>query len=345
MCNIAGYVGTKSAAPVLIDMMSREEGWDAGCYTGIATIHNGKMEWVKMTGDLQHLLENSSASTLPGCVGLIHSRTPSGGNDEWAHPFIGYHDEQALTAYVANGSQGCFSNKLNEANEIAFRLEREGYLFSSRTSAKIGRYPTLPNGDSVHMSDVMSQLITSKIVQGSDVSTAMQNSFCEMPAEIVGLLLLLSEPECIVWSRVNMPMFVAFAAHGAYLASTPQAFPADAGEPVLLPACSSGRVFRNRWTSEPYPAFPAKVAPVTARLWHESYNAVETALKIKPHTVPELVRIVKSLFSSGDCVQGAAVVYAILYDLMQQNRLAVDASRVQGMCKDLSAPLFHARLL
>ena len=30
MCNIAGYVGERRAAPILIDMLRREEGLDAG---------------------------------------------------------------------------------------------------------------------------------------------------------------------------------------------------------------------------------------------------------------------------------------------------------------------------
>ena len=35
MCNIAGYVGTKRAAPILLEMMKKEEGF-AGGYSGQA---------------------------------------------------------------------------------------------------------------------------------------------------------------------------------------------------------------------------------------------------------------------------------------------------------------------
>ena len=345
MCNIAGYVGNKPAAPILIDMMRREEGWDAGCYTGIVTIHEGRMDFVKMTGDLNHLLENSHAADLQGCIGLLHSRTPSGGDDEWAHPFIGHHEGKSYTAYVANGYQGFFSDRLNEANKIASQLENSGYSFSSRTVQQIGQYPTLSNGDSVHMSDVMAQLITHKVIQGNDVSKAMSLAFCEMPAEIVGLLISLTEPECIAWSRINMPMFVAFAPHGAYLASTPQAFPNDAGEPILLPACSSGNVYCDHWNVKPYPIPPAKVASITPRVWHEAYTVIKSTLVNGPKTVPELVRIVKPLFGPADCSPNAAVVYSVLYELQKQNKLAVEISLVPGIRSDLSAPLFRARLL
>ena len=35
MCNIAGYIGTKQAAPIIIEMLRKQEPWDSGFYTGI----------------------------------------------------------------------------------------------------------------------------------------------------------------------------------------------------------------------------------------------------------------------------------------------------------------------
>jgi len=82
MCNIAGYVGTKPAAPILIDMLRREEGWDSGYYTGMVTLHDGKLHHAKQTGDLALLLHATNAASLPGTIGLIHGRSPSGGGDK-----------------------------------------------------------------------------------------------------------------------------------------------------------------------------------------------------------------------------------------------------------------------
>ena len=52
MCNIAGYTGNRQAAPILIDMMRREEGYWGGYYTGIATIDNGRVYHAKVVGDV-----------------------------------------------------------------------------------------------------------------------------------------------------------------------------------------------------------------------------------------------------------------------------------------------------
>ena len=118
MCNIAGYVGTKPAAPILIDMLRREEGWDSGYYTGMVTLHDGKLHHTKKTGDLALLLNTTNAASLPGTIGLIHGRSPSGGGDAWAHPFIGGRDTESI-AYVANGSAGCFADRNDAVGQMA----------------------------------------------------------------------------------------------------------------------------------------------------------------------------------------------------------------------------------
>ena len=44
MCNIAGYVGDRQAAPILVEMLRRQEIYDSGFSTGIVTIHQGKLD-------------------------------------------------------------------------------------------------------------------------------------------------------------------------------------------------------------------------------------------------------------------------------------------------------------
>jgi len=344
MCNIAGYVGEKNAAPILIDMMRKEEGWDAGFYTGIATLHEGKIYYAKVVGDLNYLLKHTNAASLPGSIGIIHSRTNSGGNVEWGHPFIGEKNGQITTAYIANGSQGMFCDRLDEASEIAANLEQAGYTFRSRTAERIGRYPTLPGGGSAHMSDIMAQLVTAKIDAGSTPDEAMNEAFCQMPAEIVGLLLSLSEPDCITWSRINMPMFVGFAPHGAYLSSTPQAFPEDGGDPALLPPSAGGKIFARHYTVSVYSAPPVTPAPITAGLMHQAYAAIENALQEKYCTMPELSKIIQPFFNSATCPPRNAVVYSVLYSLQRENRLLIKSETRPGAENGLTAPLFLAGL-
>ena len=62
MCNIAGYVGERDAAPILIGMMKREEGFAGGYYTGIATLSGGRLYHAKLTGDTDRLLALTGAA-------------------------------------------------------------------------------------------------------------------------------------------------------------------------------------------------------------------------------------------------------------------------------------------
>ncbi|MBQ5770331.1 MAG: hypothetical protein IIW08_04045, partial [Clostridia bacterium] len=142
MCNIAGYVGTRAAAPILIDMLRKQEGLAGGYYTGICTVHEGKFYHAKITGDIETLLKNTDALTLPGTIGIIHSRSNGGGGDEWAHPFIA----EDKIAYVANGAQGFFAGEKEKQNKIAASLIEEGHTLLSRSKTQNKKYQSLEDG-------------------------------------------------------------------------------------------------------------------------------------------------------------------------------------------------------
>ena len=344
MCNIAGYVGSRRAAPILMEMMRAQEGWGGGYYSGIATIHEGRMYYAKLTGDIDRLDALTDAINLPGTIGIIHSRSQSGGGDKWAHPFIGGKNGKATMAYVANGSYGCFADRTEEAGRIAAALTEEGYELTSREMGAVGKYSMLPDGSCAHMSDVMAQLIARKIDEGMDASAAMNEAFCQMPSEIVGLLLSLTEPDCISFSRVNQPMNVAFVGHGAYLATTALAFPEDAGESYMLPALSGGRVYADHFAAGSYKSAPCTVAPITAKVAAEAYASIVSLLKTGAFKVGELCRHIDPLFEKADCAPAAILSYHVLHVLKQQGRLVRIDSRVEGARQGLDAPLFKATL-
>ena len=88
MCNIAGYIGKRQAAPILIEMMKREEGFAAGYYTGM-TVHDGsRLVSDKVIGGLDRFLAETDCAAFVGTCGFIHSRSKSGGGREWGQPFL-----------------------------------------------------------------------------------------------------------------------------------------------------------------------------------------------------------------------------------------------------------------
>lgn len=344
MCNIAGYVGTRHAAPILIDMLRKEEGFWAGYYTGIATLYEGKIHYRKLTGDLDRLLTLTDAASLPGTVGIIHGRSKAGGDDEWAHPFIGERNGHERIAYVANGSNGSFTNQKPHQSAVAEALDKAGYVMRSRAFMSNKGYPTFSDGKSVHVSDVMCQLILSHIESGMSSTDAMSAAFCGMPAEIVGLMLSADEPNRIIYSRINEPMSVGFTDHGAYLATAPIAIPDDASEPILLPTCSSGIVYHDSFTAIPYKNSPAEVIPITADMYTRLYNTVTELLSDSERSIPELWENTRQLFDGIGCTQIEAMLYDIVSDLIHTGKAECSVIRVPGQTEELDVPQFMMKL-
>jgi len=274
----------------------------------------------------------------------MHSRTPGGGDDEWAHPFVREKDGRIAEAYIANGGAGCFANRIDELAKAAVRLQAEGYALKSRCKGTVGKYPQLPDGSTVHMSDIMMQMIASKIDAGLKTPDAVEASFCELPGELVALALSVSEPDSITWSRINMPLFLGFAPHGIYLASTPQAFLPDVENVIAMPVCAGGRVTANGYTVSRYKNAPARVATVNASLVIKAYTVIEGALKTGACTFPQLTHLVNPLFGEGDCCERNALVYYVLASLEKENRLIIYRERVKGLKEGLYAPLLKAQL-
>lgn len=330
MCNIAGYVGTKRAAPILIEMLKREEGLDGGFYTGIATIHEGKIYYAKLTGDVDKLVRLTNAAALPGTIGIIHSRTQSGGSDAWAHPFVNDKNGTPTIAYVANGCAGAFKTRNDEYTALTQQLLNAGYAMQSRVKIEKPRYQILQDGTAVHMSDAMCQLIARNIDKGQQETLAMANAFCEMPSEIVGLLLSLSKADAITFARINMPMFVGGCGHGAYVASTPSAFLDDCtSAPQALPACSSGYVTKTSVCAVPFENPPACVEEITEELKKRAYDAVCAYLLKQEMDFPQLrQQAVAPLFSSAQCLPAALLAYETVYTLQKEGRLKMRTIRV-----------------
>ncbi len=130
MCGIVGYIGTKQAAPIILDGLSKLEyrGYDSA---GMAVYDgNGKINITKSVGRLK-VLENLTrgGETMPGNCGIGHTRwathgAPSNSN---AHP----HFNEAETIVVVHN--GIIENYL----PLRKMLTERGYHFVSETDTEV----------------------------------------------------------------------------------------------------------------------------------------------------------------------------------------------------------------
>ena len=345
MCNIAGYVGTRPAAPILLDMMRRQDGWNCGHYVGMATMDAGKFCLKKIIGNLDMFTEKYSAEDFSGTIGFIHGRTPGSAGqhyDEWAHPFVGTGDK---LLYMANGFDGVFRETSKLLDPKAYMgLKEQGYRFLTANTNADPEDPVMPDGVQVHTTDVRCQMVQKNMDDGLSLPEAAAKVNMETPGEVVALAMHLEEPDSITWMRINYPMHVGIADHGIYLATTPQAIPEDARDIALLPPLTSGRVYKDHYEIYPFKDPKITVAPVTPSVWKACYDAMEQALLEKEMDHDALDRLIRPLFPEATCLPESAVNYAIMTEFQREGRLEVRKIYEPGTLPGSVAPKLLARL-
>lgn len=130
MCGIVGYIGTKQAAPIILDGLAKLEyrGYDSA---GMAVYDGkGKINITKSVGRLK-VLENMThgGETMPGLCGIGHTRWATHGapSDINAHP----HFNEAETITVVHN--GIIENYL----QLRKMLTERGYHFVSETDTEV----------------------------------------------------------------------------------------------------------------------------------------------------------------------------------------------------------------
>ena len=337
MCVIAGYVGTDGAATVLIEMLRREQGMGGGYYTGLATISDGRLHYRKTLGDLDALLRRTDAADLPGHLGIAHSRSQSGGEDSWAHPFV---DTREELAYVANGAVGYFAHRQNLA-DIGSAALRRGARFRSAVAEKVGSYPVLGDGSCVHMSEIMAHEI-SWLLQGGDLVQALARAYCGVPSELAGLCIHTGSPDRLAGCRINMPMVVGRDAAATYAATTALALPNSADWILPVPANSS--VGLDRWGARverlAQPRAPVLPVPSAQTL---TETLIAELRNHSPRAIGDLCKTAGALWPAGQLGQPNMAVFQVLWGLWREGRVRWDDIRVPGQYGRGTAPLtrFH----
>lgn len=125
MCGIIGVIGTRQAAPVLIEGLRRLEyrGYDSA---GIATLQDGRIDRRRAEGKIVNLAALVEAEPLGGTMGIGHTRWATHGrpSETNAHPHA---DDRVVL--VHNGI-------IENFRELREELEAEGHVFETETDTE-----------------------------------------------------------------------------------------------------------------------------------------------------------------------------------------------------------------
>jgi glucosamine--fructose-6-phosphate aminotransferase (isomerizing) len=128
MCGIVAVIGTRAAAPLLLDGLRQLEyrGYDSA---GIATLQGGQLTCLKAEGKLLNLSALVEEKGALGNCGIGHTRWATHGKPEQrnAHPHL---DGSGRVAVVQNGI-------IENHRQLREQLQAEGVVFLSDTDTEV----------------------------------------------------------------------------------------------------------------------------------------------------------------------------------------------------------------
>ena len=191
MCGIVGVIGSRPAAPVLLDALRRLEyrGYDSA---GVATLVNGHIDRRRAPGKLSNLAAVLDERPLAGTTGIGHTRwathgAPTEGN---AHPHG--------TSRVAVVHNGIIENHA----ELRAELEREGQEFSTETDT-----------------ETVAQLVDLNLKRGMEPVEAAGAAFQRLEGAYALAMVFAGHSELMIGAQRGAPLAVGFGEDEMFLGS------------------------------------------------------------------------------------------------------------------------------
>ena len=140
MCGIVGYIGTRQAAPILLEGLSKLEyrGYDSA---GLAVRDGDKpAEVAKAVGKLKNLeMATDNGNAIMGTCGIGHTRWATHGEPTRAnaHPHVSGSCTGSGSGVVESEVVGVHNGIIENYQELKDKLIRHGYSFYSATDTEV----------------------------------------------------------------------------------------------------------------------------------------------------------------------------------------------------------------
>ncbi|HSL71437.1 MAG TPA: hypothetical protein VK864_14415, partial [Longimicrobiales bacterium] len=232
MCGIVGYIGDRTAVPLLIQGLRRLEyrGYDSA---GLTVQVNGHLETQKAVGKIAELEKMLSNGHQPkSTIGIAHTRWATHGapNERNAHPHT---DCTGDIAVVHNGI-------IENASTLRQKLEALGHKFTSETDT-----------------EVIAHLIEQAF--NGNLEEAVRAALLQIEGAYGLAIMSAKDPGKIVVARLGSPLLLGIGQQGEYyVASDVAAILAETNQVVYLDDGEMAVLSRNG-----YQTFALRGGPVT----------------------------------------------------------------------------------
>lgn len=206
MCGIVGYVGSRSAVPVIMKGLAKLEyrGYDSA---GIAIWNAGELKIQKTVGRLGRLAEKLEENPMEGYIGMGQTRWATHGrpSDANAHP---HWDCSGKIAVIHNGI-------IENYMELKEMLLREGHKFNSQTDTEV-----VPH-------------LIEKHYEG-DLEAAVRKVLHIIEGSYALVIMHQDEPDKIVGARKDSPLIAGIGKGENFIASDIPAILEYTREAIIL---------------------------------------------------------------------------------------------------------------
>src|ERR1035437_2604849 len=238
MCGIIGYVGKKSASPILLEGLRRLEyrGYDSA---GVAVLRDADLLVRKKKGKIDEgLARVLKAKPAAGNLGIGHTRWATHGvpSDENSHPHL---DAAGKIAVVHNGV-------IENYDALKQRLVKTGHKFKSNTDTEIlahligEHYARRKSGSAgiLPASSPGEKTTTRRQDAGAPGADALTQAVCDALREVIGtygLAVICTDfPDTIVGARRGSPLIIGIGKEENFVASDANAIVAHTKKVVYL---------------------------------------------------------------------------------------------------------------
>jgi glucosamine--fructose-6-phosphate aminotransferase (isomerizing) len=216
MCGIIGYVGKKTAAPILLEALRRLQyrGYDSA---GLAVLSEGGLAVRKKVGKLEDgLARLVQEQPVAGQLGIGHTRWATHGppSDENSHPHL---DQSGQIAVVHNGV-------IENCDRLKERFLKAGHTFHSATDT-----------------EVLAHLIGDhyeRQPRANGQPRSLTQAVCDALREVIGTygiaVISTEHPGQIIGARRGSPLIIGIGDHENFLTSDANAIVAHTRQVVYL---------------------------------------------------------------------------------------------------------------